>query len=121
MHIVFAKGGVENIIALLYTFSRACFSTSHFFSNLVSWKKHSLRLVEIELFGQFSPPFANTFSDVAKSAPLLLPHRFGGLHPQMLLVSTRTSHICEFAKSQERKKTSFSGLRKSAEPLTAIL
>ncbi|OEL10750.1 hypothetical protein BHF72_0123 [Cloacibacterium normanense] len=48
----------------------------------------------------------NTFvylSDVAKSAPLLLPHRFGGLHPQMLLVATRTSHICEFAKSQERK------------------
>ena len=46
----------------------------------------------------------------------ILPHRFGGLHPQMLLVATRTSHICEFAKSQERKQTSFSGLRKSAEP-----
>ncbi len=27
----------------------------------------------------------------------------------------------EFAKSQERKKTSFSGLRKSAEPLCDIL
>ena len=26
---------------------------------------------------------------------------------------------CEFAKSQERKQTSFSGLRKSAEPLPA--
>ena len=51
----------------------------------------------------------------------ILPHRFGGLHPQMLLVATRTSHICEFAKSQERKQTSFSGLRKSAEPLCAIL
>ena len=43
------------------------------------------------------------------------------LHPQMLLVATRTSHICEFAKSQERKQTSFSGLRKSAEPLCDIL
>ena len=49
----------------------------------------------------------------------ILPHRFGGLHPQMLLVATRTSHICEFAKSQERKQTSFLGLRKSAESLGA--
>ena len=49
-----------------------------------------------------SPTF-HILTDVAKSAPLLLPHRFGGLHPQMLLVATRTSHICEFAKSQERK------------------
>ncbi|MRM84306.1 hypothetical protein D1003_10955 [Riemerella anatipestifer] len=32
--------------------------------NLVSLKKHLLRLVEIELFVQFSPPFANTFSVV---------------------------------------------------------
>ncbi|MDD1598574.1 hypothetical protein FOL48_08620 [Riemerella anatipestifer] len=31
-------------------------------SNLVSLKKHLLRLVEIELLVQFSPPFANTFS-----------------------------------------------------------
>jgi len=35
-NIVFAKGGVENIIELFVAFSRACFSTSHFFSNLVS-------------------------------------------------------------------------------------
>ncbi|WP_332024749.1 hypothetical protein [Kaistella sp.] len=61
-NIVFAKGGVEYLIGLLVAFSRACFSTSHLFINLVSWKKHSLRLVEIELFVQFSPPFANTFS-----------------------------------------------------------
>ena len=50
--------------------------------------------------------FRKTFvylSDVAKSAQLLLPHRFGGLHPHMLLIATRTSHICEFAKSHERK------------------
>ena len=32
-------------------------------------------------------------SDVAKGAERILPHRFGGLHPQMLLVATRTSHI----------------------------
>jgi len=50
-NIVFAKGGVEGIIERFVVFSRACFSTSHFFSNLVSWKKHSLRLVEIEPFG----------------------------------------------------------------------
>lgn len=50
-NIVFAKGGVEYLIELFVAFSRACFSTSHFFSNLVSWKKHSLRLVEIEPFG----------------------------------------------------------------------
>ena len=68
-----------------------------------------------------NPAFGNTQNDVAKSAPLLLPHRFGGLHPQMLLVATRTSHICEFAKSQERKQTSFLGLRKSAEPLSVRL
>ena len=30
-------------------------------SNLVSLEKHLLRLVEIELFVQFNPPFANTF------------------------------------------------------------
>ena len=60
-NIVFAKGGVEYLIGLLVAFSRACFSTSHLFINLVSWKKHSLRLVEIELFVPFSPPFANTF------------------------------------------------------------
>ena len=62
MHIVFAKGGVEYLIELSVAFSHACFSTSHIFSNLVSWKKHSLRLLEIELSAQFSPPFANTFS-----------------------------------------------------------
>ena len=61
-NIVFAKGGVETLIELTDAFSRACFSTSHFFCNLVSWKKHSLRLVEIELSVKFSPPFANTFS-----------------------------------------------------------
>ena len=49
-NIVFAKGGVEYLIGLLVAFSRACFSTSHLFINLVSWKKHSLRLVEIEPF-----------------------------------------------------------------------
>ncbi|WP_391556752.1 hypothetical protein, partial [Riemerella anatipestifer] len=36
-------------------------------SNLVSLKKHLLRLVEIELLVQFSPPFANTFSVVRHS------------------------------------------------------
>ena len=61
-NIVFAKGGVETLIELSVAFSRACFSTSHIFCNLVSWKKHSLRLVEIELSVKFSPPFANTFS-----------------------------------------------------------
>ena len=50
-NIVFAKGGVEFLIELAVAFSRACFSTPHIFSNLVSWKKHSLRLVEIEPFG----------------------------------------------------------------------
>ena len=60
-NIVLAKDGVEYLIELFVTFSRACFSTSHLFINLVSWKKHSLRLVEIELFVPFSPPFANTF------------------------------------------------------------
>ena len=39
----------------------------------------------------------------------------------MCFFATRTSYICEFAKSQERKQTSFSGLRKSAEPLVATL
>ncbi|MDD1525664.1 hypothetical protein FO647_10075, partial [Riemerella anatipestifer] len=33
-----------------------------FLSKLAIRKKHSLRLVEIELLVQFSPPFANTFS-----------------------------------------------------------
>jgi len=61
-NIVFAKGGVESLILRPVTFRRACFFTPHFFSNLVPWKKHSLRLVEIEPFVQFSPPFANTFS-----------------------------------------------------------
>ena len=58
----------------------------------------------MKLFASISATDAKPRSDVAKSAPLLLPHRFGGLHPQMLLVATRTSHICEFAKSQERNK-----------------
>ena len=61
-NIVFAKGGVEEIIELFVAFSRACFFVPHFFCSLVPRKKHSLRLVEIELFVQFSPPFANTFS-----------------------------------------------------------
>ncbi|AZI68922.1 hypothetical protein EB819_03135 [Cloacibacterium normanense] len=77
---------------------------------------------KLKICASIAPPSQSPeTSDVAKSAPLLLQHRFGGLHPQMLLVATRTSHICEFAKSQERKQTSFSGLRKSAEPLCAIL
>ena len=61
-NIVFAKGGVEVIIELPVAFSRACFFVPQFFRSLVPRKKHSLRLVEIELFVQFSPPFANTFS-----------------------------------------------------------
>ena len=36
-------------------------SNSTILINLVSLEKHMLRLVEIELFVQFSPPFANTF------------------------------------------------------------
>ncbi|AZI70725.1 hypothetical protein EB819_03065 [Cloacibacterium normanense] len=43
-------------------FSRACFFVPQFFRSLVPRKKHSLRLVEIELSVKFSPPFANTFS-----------------------------------------------------------
>ena len=46
----------------------------------------------IESFGIFSPPFANTFSVVAKSAPLLSPQRFGGLHPLLVRAASRTSH-----------------------------
>jgi len=61
-NIVFAKGGVEGIIELPVAFSRACFFVPQYFCNLVPRKKHSLRLVEIEPFVQFSPPFANTFS-----------------------------------------------------------
>ena len=67
------------------------------------------------------PMWQNPRFGVAKGAERILPHRFGGLHPQMLLVATRTSHICEFAKSQEWKQTSFLGLRKSAEPLAVSL
>ena len=62
MHIVFAKGGVEYLIELPVAFSRACFFVPLFFCSLVPRKKHSLRLVEIELSVKFSPPFANTFS-----------------------------------------------------------
>ena len=62
------------------------------------------------------PMWQNPLRSFGYAESGILPHRFGGLHPQMLLVATRTSHICEFAKSQERKQTSFSGLRKSAEP-----
>ena len=65
------------------------------------------------------PMWQNPLCSFGYAESGILPHRFGGLHPQMLLVATRTSHICEFAKSQERKQTSFSGLRKSAEPLGA--
>ena len=61
-NIVFAKGGVEGIIELPVAFSRACFFVPQFFRSLVPRKKHSLRLVEIEIFVKFSPPFANTFS-----------------------------------------------------------
>lgn len=61
-NIVFAKGGVEVLIELLVAFSRACFFVPQFFCSLVPRKKHSLRLFEIELPVQFSPPFANTFS-----------------------------------------------------------
>lgn len=57
-----AKCGVKVKIEIFVIFSRDCFSTSHFFRNLVSWKKHSLRFDEIELSVKFSPPFANTFS-----------------------------------------------------------
>ena len=67
------------------------------------------------------PMWQNPLRSFGYAESGILPHRFGGLHPQMLLVATRTSHICEFAKSQERKQTSFSGLRKSAEPLCAML
>ena len=66
-HIVFAKGGVEYLIELSVAFSRACFFVPQFFRSLVPRKKHSLRLVEIELFVQFSPPFANTFSVSGKA------------------------------------------------------
>ena len=54
--------GVEVLIELLYFFCRACFFVPHIFCSLVPRKKHSLRLVEIELSVQFSPPFAITFS-----------------------------------------------------------
>ena len=67
------------------------------------------------------PMWQNPLRSFGYAESGILPHRFGGLHPQMLLVATRTSHICEFAKSQERKQTSFSGLRKSAEPLAVSL
>ena len=63
-NIVFAKGGVEYLIELSVAFSRACFFVPQFFCSLVPRKKHSLRLVEIELSVKFSPPFANTFSVV---------------------------------------------------------
>ncbi|MDY3548992.1 hypothetical protein PG291_10315, partial [Riemerella anatipestifer] len=46
-------------------------------------KKHLLWLVEIELSVQFSPPFANTFPDVAKGAKRISLHRLGGLHRLM--------------------------------------
>ena len=58
----FCKSGGEYLIELPDAFSRACFFVPQFFCSLVPRKKHSLRLVEIELFVQFSPPFANTFS-----------------------------------------------------------
>ena len=66
-NIVFAKGGVEYLIELPVAFSRACFFVPQFFRSLVPRKKHSLRLVEIELFVQFSPPFANTFSVICNA------------------------------------------------------
>ena len=64
-NIVFAKGGIEGIIELPVAFSRACFFVPQFFCSLVPRKKHSLLLVDIELFVQFSPPFANTFSVIS--------------------------------------------------------
>ncbi|OWK97312.1 hypothetical protein AP75_11745 [Kaistella haifensis DSM 19056] len=67
-HIVFAKNGVEDLIELPVAFSRACFFVPHIFCSLVPRKKHSLRLVEIELSVKFSPPFANTFS-VSRNSP----------------------------------------------------
>ncbi len=102
-HIVFAKGGVEYLIELPDAFSRACFFVPQFFCSLVPRKKHSLRLVAIELLVQFSPPFANTFSVVAKSAPLLSPQRFGGLHPLLVRAASRTSHnkqICKIPRTE---------------------
>ena len=75
-NIVFAKGGVEVIIELPVAFSRACFFVPQFFCSLVPRKKHSLRLVEIELFVQFSPPFANTFSVVCNIFMQINPIEF---------------------------------------------
>ena len=57
---------------------------SAIFCKLAVLKKHSLCLVEIELSVPFSPHFANTFSVVAKSAPLLSPQRSRGLHPLLV-------------------------------------
>ena len=68
--------------------------------------------------------FHKTFvylSVVAKSAPLLSPQRSRGLHPLLVPPLRGLRTTSRFAKSQERKQTSFSGLRKSAEPLHAIL
>ncbi|MDD1551028.1 hypothetical protein FO611_05840 [Riemerella anatipestifer] len=46
---------------------RFCFSVLLFLTKLAIRKKHPLRLVEIELFVQFSPPFANTFPVVGNA------------------------------------------------------
>ncbi|AZZ59507.1 hypothetical protein AWB57_11020 [Riemerella anatipestifer] len=53
--------------------------------NLVSLKKHLLRLVEIELFVQFSPPFTNTYSVVCNNLPIIT------LNPILLKICT---YIC---------------------------
>ena len=101
-HIVFAKGGVEGIIEPSVAFSRACFFVPQFFCSLVPRKKHLLRLVEIELFVQFSPPFANTFSVVCHIIPKI------ALEKHQNIICTFATDLIYPNKTNDRKEKSYS-------------